>query len=145
METPPQLGLEMPTAEIKADNGILAIGIVAAAMIVILIKPPDITLTQEQSQSQQQGTPSGSSGNPLISSSRVFGAAMNPTSAGYDPGISDAVWYDPYTWGNDAAQSAASNLGSAVAPSGSSATPWVAVAVIAGSVALLGVALLLKF
>ena len=54
----------MAEATVKADNSILAVGIVAAALIVILIRPADITLTQEQSQSQSQSS-GGSSGNPL--------------------------------------------------------------------------------
>lgn len=48
-------------------NGTLAIGIVAAALIVVLIRPPNIILNQTQSQSQSQSVPTsgGSSGNPF--------------------------------------------------------------------------------
>jgi hypothetical protein len=55
----------MADQSLTASNGILAIGIVAAAFIVIVVKPANIDLTQEQEQEQSQSTAPASSGNPL--------------------------------------------------------------------------------
>jgi hypothetical protein len=51
------------TATVSASNGILALGIVAAAFIVILVKPANIT-TISSASAESQAAPS-SSGNPL--------------------------------------------------------------------------------
>jgi hypothetical protein len=54
----------MAEQTLSASNGILAIGIVAAAMIVIVVKPANIT-TISSATSEAQAAPASSGGNPL--------------------------------------------------------------------------------